>query len=143
MAFSVGRKKRGLMTEINMVPFIDVVLVLLIIFMVVSPFLAQSEMPIRLPRALSGQPTQGDDPLKVRVAAGGDVFLGAERVIRTELEGKLKSALAARPGLPVLIEADRDVSFKNVVFALDAAERAGAVKVGVAVENPAEDPAVP
>jgi biopolymer transport protein ExbD len=51
------------------------------------------------------------------------------------LEPKLKAALSS-PARAVLIEADRDVSFKDVVFALDAAERAGAAKVGVAVENP-------
>lgn len=138
MGMSVGRGKKKILAEINMVPFIDIVLVLLIIFMVVSPFLAQSEMPIRLPRALSGQSVQGDDPLKVRVTSTGDLFLGADRVIRAELEARLKAAVTGRPGLAVLIEADRDVSFKNVVFALDAAERAGAAKVGVAVENPAE-----
>jgi biopolymer transport protein ExbD len=129
----ITRKKGTLVTEINMVPFIDVVLVLLIIFMVMSPFLAQSELPIRLPRALSGLSVQGDDPLKVRVTKDGDVYVGAERVIRADLENKLKTVAA---GKPVLIEADRDVSFKSVVFALDAAERAGAAKVGVAVENP-------
>ena len=98
-----------------------------------EPFLAQSELPIRLSRALSGQNVQGDDPLKVRVSKDGDVYLGAERVIRTDLEARLKAAAA---GKAVLIEADRDAGFKDVVFALDAAERAGAAKVGVAVENP-------
>ena len=134
----IARKKGALMTEINMVPFIDVVLVLLIIFMIVSPFLAQSELPIRLPRALSGRDVQSDDPLKVRVTKDGDVYLGPDRVVRTDLEARLKAALAGdAAGRAVLIEADRDVSFKDVVFALDAAERSGAAKVGVAVENPA------
>jgi biopolymer transport protein ExbD len=134
----VTRKKGALLTEINMVPFIDIVLVLLIIFMIVSPFLSQSEMPIRLPRALSGQ-SAPDEPLKVRVTKDGDLYVGAERVIRTDLEARLKAALGGADKA-VLIEADRDVSFKNVVFALDAAERVGAGKVGVAVENPEAAP---
>lgn len=128
-------RRKTLHTEINMVPFIDIVLVLLIIFMIVSPFLAQSELPIRLPRALAGLAPQSNDPVKVRVAKNGDMFVGSERVIRSQLEDKLKAAL--KDGAQaVLIEADRDVSFKNVIFALDAAERLGAPKVGVAVENP-------
>lgn len=135
MGMSVGGKKK-ILAEINMVPFIDVVLVLLIIFMIVSPLLVQSELPIRLPRALSGRNVEADDPLKVTVSKDGDVYLGGQRVIRTDLESRLKAALAGAPARPVLIEADRDVSFKNVVFALDAAERSGAAKVGVAVENP-------
>jgi biopolymer transport protein ExbD len=128
-------RRRTLHTEINMVPFIDIVLVLLIIFMIVSPFLAQSELPIRLPRALSGLATQSDTPLKIRVTKDGDMYVGAERVIRPELEQKLKAAVAAG-ATAILIEGDRDVAFKNVVFALDAAERVGAPKIGVAVENP-------
>ncbi len=138
-------KKKTLLTEINMVPFIDITLVLLIIFMIVSPLLVQSEMPIRLPRAISGQNVQGDDILKIRVTKDGDLYLGTERVIRTDLENRLRTALGTPKGgvLPVravLIEADRDVSFKNVVFALDAAERVGAAKIGVAVENPETTP---
>lgn len=139
---SVGRKKK-ILAEINMVPFIDIVLVLLIIFMVVSPFLAQSEMPIRLPRALSGKDVQGDNPMKIRVTGTGDIYLGADRVIRSELEPQLRALVQANPGQAVLIEADRDVSFKNVVFALDTAERVGAAKVGVAVENPGTEPEQP
>jgi biopolymer transport protein ExbD len=136
----ITHKRGTLHTEINMVPFIDIVLVLLIIFMIVSPFLAQSELPIRLPKALSGQNTQADEPIKIRVTKDGDIYLGPDRVIRTDLEARLMSLLGPKASRSILIEADRDVSFKNVVFALDAAERSGAAKIGVAVENPAPEP---
>ena len=131
----ITHHRKALHTEINMVPFIDIVLVLLIIFMIVSPFLAQSELPIRLPRALAGLAPQADVPVKVRVTKDGDMYVGSERTIRPNLQAKLKAAVEAG-SQAVLIEADRDVSFKHVVFALDAAERVGAPKVGVAVENP-------
>ncbi len=119
-----------------MVPFIDIVLVLLIIFMIVSPFLSQSEMPIRLPRALSGMAVQSDEPFKVQVTKDGDYFMAGKRVLRNDVESELKASLQGTPGRAVMIEADRDTGFKSVVIALDAAERAGASKVGVAVENP-------
>jgi biopolymer transport protein ExbD len=136
----ITHKRKTLHTEINMVPFIDIVLVLLIIFMIVSPFLAQSELPIRLPKALSGQNTQADEPFHIRVSKDGDIHLGPERVVRTDLEARLKTLVNQKGVRAILIEADRDVSFKNVVFALDAAERSGASKIGVAVENPTPEP---
>lgn len=126
----IARRKR-MITEINMVPFIDIVLVLLIIFMILSPFLAQSQIPVNLPRAATTRPGDDENPLRLRITRDGDYFLGDQRILRDDLPAKL--AETAQPGRAVLIEADRDVSFKNVVLALDAAQKLKAVKVGVAV----------
>ncbi|MBK8575560.1 MAG: biopolymer transporter ExbD [Elusimicrobia bacterium] len=132
-----SHKKKHLITEINMVPFIDVVLVLLIIFMILSPFIAQSQIPVSLPRA-AGQPGDDDAPLKVKITKDGDYYVGDQRVLRNNLAEKLTQDIARNNRRAVLIEADRDVSFKNVVLALDAAQKLNAVKVGVAV-LPTED----
>lgn len=129
-----SHKKKRLITEINMVPFIDVVLVLLIIFMILSPFIAQSQIPVSLPRA-AGQPGDDDAPLKVKITKDGDYYVGDQRVLRNDLAEKLTQAVTRNNRRAVLIEADRDVSFKNVVLALDAAQKLKAVKVGVAVLN--------
>ncbi|HRY30329.1 MAG TPA: biopolymer transporter ExbD, partial [Elusimicrobiota bacterium] len=112
---------------------IDVVLVLLIIFMILSPFLAQSQIPVNLPKAVSSRSVDQDDPIRVQINRQGDFFVGGKRILRNQLEQKLREPLARQPGRAVLIEADRDVSFKNVVFALDTAEQLEAAKVGVAV----------
>lgn len=141
-----SHKKKRLITEMNMVPFIDIVLVLLIIFMILSPFIGQSQIPVNLPRA-AGQPSDDDAPLKVKITKEGDYYVGNQRVLRNNLAEKLTHALSLNARRAVLIEADRDVSFKNVVLALDAAQKIKAVKVGVAVlpteENgtPAASPA--
>ena len=127
-----SHKKKRLITEINMVPFIDVVLVLLIIFMILSPFIAQSQIPVNLPRD-AGQPGDDDTPLKLKITRDGDYYVGDQRVLRNDLPEKLAQAVALHPRRAVLIEADRDVSFKNVVLALDAAQKLKSVKVGVAV----------
>jgi biopolymer transport protein ExbD len=139
MGLSVGRQKK-MITEINMVPFIDVVLVLLIIFMIVSPFLAQSQIPVNLPRAASNRPGDDDSPLRLRITKDGDFYLGSGRILRNDIEPKLKDALARNPRRGILIEADRDVPFKNVVLALDAAQQIRAAKVGVAVQNVSDNP---
>lgn len=132
-----SHKKKRLITEINMVPFIDVVLVLLIIFMILSPFIAQSQIPVNLPRA-AGTPSDDDTPLKLKITRDGDYYVGDQRVLRNNLAEKLADTVLKGQRRAVLIEADRDVSFKNVVLALDAAQKLKAVKVGVAV-LPTED----
>lgn len=126
----IARRKR-LITEINMVPFIDIVLVLLIIFMILSPFLAQSQIPVNLPRAATSRPGDDENPFRLRVTRDGDYYLGDGRVLRDDLPSRLAQQVPA--GRALLIEADRDVSFKNVVLALDAAQKLVGVKVGVAV----------
>lgn len=136
----VARRKR-MITEINMVPFIDIVLVLLIIFMILSPFLAQSQIPVNLPRAATTRPGDDENPLRLRITRDGDYYLGDQRILRDALPAKL--AETALPGRAVLIEADRDVSFKNVVLALDAAQKLKAVKVGVAVLTASPDDKTP
>jgi biopolymer transport protein TolR len=134
-----SHKKKRLITEMNMVPFIDVVLVLLIIVMILSPFIAQSQIPVSLPRA-AGQPGEDDTPLKVKITKDGDYYVGDQRVLRNALSEKLTQAVARHNSRAVLIEADRDVSFKNVVLALDAAQKLKSVKVGVAVLTTPEEP---
>ncbi|MBL8022683.1 MAG: biopolymer transporter ExbD [Elusimicrobia bacterium] len=134
-----SHKKKRLITEINMVPFIDVVLVLLIIFMIVSPFIAQSQVPVNLPRA-AGQPGDNDNPLRVKITRDGDYYIGDQRVLRNNFGKSLDQALSQNERRAVLIEADRDVSFKNVILALDAAQKIKGAKVGVAVLPTEEAP---
>lgn len=128
-----SHKKKRLITEINMVPFIDVVLVLLIIFMILSPFIGQSQIPVNLPRAATSAAGDDDTPLRLKITRDGDYYVGDARVLRNDLEPRLAAALAKSARRAVLIEADRDVGFKNVVLALDAAQKLKAAKVGVAV----------
>jgi biopolymer transport protein ExbD len=129
---TAGGRKR-LITEINMVPFIDIVLVLLIIFMILSPFLAQSQIKVNLPKASTGTGADSDDPVKLQITRSGDFYLGKDRILRNQIEEKVRAALGKTRSKAVLIEADRDTSFKTVVLALEAAEKSAAAKVGVAV----------
>src|SRR4051794_16564852 len=124
---ATGRGKQ-LMTEINMVPFIDIVLVLLIIFMVMSPFLAQSQIAVNLPQAVSAQPVADDTPIKVQITRGGDLYVRGQPVSKDDLSQRLRTALMMTSNKAILIEADKGVPFEEVVRVLDIAEQINAAK---------------
>jgi biopolymer transport protein ExbD len=128
-------KHKKLLTEINMVPFIDIVLVLLIIFMIMSPFLAQSQIAINLPKAVSANSTDDDTPIKVQVTKDGVFYIQGQKIPRIKLETRLQAALKINRSQTVLVEADKDVAFENVVFVLDIAKKLQAAKVGVGVKT--------
>ena len=128
------RRQRKLMGEINVVPYIDVMLVLLIIFMVTAPLLSQG-IKVDLPRA-PAEPIASDklDPLILGVDPDGQFFLNLgddttpltnERVL--ELAG---AALSREPERPVLVKADKAVEYGRVVEGMVLLQQAGARKVG-------------
>src|SRR5262245_60433433 len=105
MIGSSDRRKKRLITEINMIPFIDVALVLLIIFMILSPFIAQSQIPVNLPRAAANRAAEDESPLRVRITRDGDYYLGDQRVIKDDLPARILNEVGRSPKRAVLIEA--------------------------------------
>jgi len=145
---STPLQKRKLMSEINVVPYIDVMLVLLIIFMVTAPLLTQG-ITVDLPKAGSEPITDTSDtpPLVVSVDAQGNLYInigddedkpvgGAEIIRRTQI------LLQAQPATQVLVKADRAVPYGNVVGAMVLLQRAGAEKVGF-VTDPLDSYPIP
>ncbi len=137
--------RRKPMAEINVVPYIDVMLVLLIIFMVTAPVLTQGVL-VDLPQAPS-EPVAGeqDDPFVVTVRADGVIFLnlgiGAEnpqgtQVEMAELEDRAQRVLGARPNVPVYVRADHRLDYGLVVAVMTQLQRAGAASVGLITEPP-------
>ncbi len=131
-----GVRKRRLMGEINVVPYIDVMLVLLIIFMVTAPLLTQG-IEVELPKAGAEpiDPTENTEPLVLSVDQSGNLYLNvgddesspldAARIIRLT-----SVVLERRPATPVLVKADFRVSYGDVVAAMVLLQRAGAEKIG-------------
>ena len=129
-------KKRKLMAEINVVPYIDVMLVLLIIFMVTAPLLTQG-IKVELPQAgaepiedVSNQP-----PLVVSVDAAGNLYINVgddedEPVTGRDIVARVAAVLRNRPNTPVLVKADRAVAYGNVVGAMVLLQQGGAENVG-------------
>lgn len=133
MKVSIGpRDKFPLMADINMIPLIDVSLVLLIIFMVLTPYLVTSQIKINLPKTVTGIPADSD-PIKIQISAQRTFYVNGHAVLADDLGGALKSLLQGRSDPVVLIEADAAVPFEYVVKAMDQAKAQGAQKLGVAV----------
>ena len=121
--------------DINMIPLIDVSLVLLIIFMVMTPFLVQQQIRINLPHSVSASESP-DRPIVIAIQRQGEVTLNGKPVAATSLESELKPLLGPAGTRPVLIQADRDLPLQNVVSVMDIAKRLQVAKLGISVEQP-------
>lgn len=137
-----GRRKP--MGEINVVPFIDVMLVLLVIFMITAPMLTQG-VQIDLPQVTS-EPIDSDEenePIVVSVDREGDYFLmvgGDEiQVGLDELSDRVLILLDRRPGSPVMVRGDRQVPYGQVVNLMSTLQVAGVANVGLISEPPPRD----
>ncbi len=128
------------MAEINVVPYIDVMLVLLIIFMVTAPMLMQG-VKVDLPEA-SADPVENQDsePVIVSVNAGGQLFLnlGQEDQVLSlpTIKDRVAAVMRRSPDKPVLVWGDRAVPYGEVVAVMVALQEAGAPSVGLVTENP-------
>ena len=134
-------KKRRPMSEINVVPYIDVMLVLLIIFMITAPLLQQG-VEIDLPQA-SANPLSPDqqEPVVVSVDKKGDFYLDIGDEPDKPIDGQLLvNRVAAvrqlKPNIPVLVRGDRDVGYGRVVDAMVLLQKAGIEKVGLMTDQP-------
>jgi len=137
-------RKRRLMGEINVVPYIDVMLVLLVIFMVTAPLLTQG-IEVQLPRAAADPivTEQNQEPLVLSINEAGDLYLNVgddeEAPIAEERVVELAGAVLRRnPQTPVLVKADQRVAYGAVVRGMVLLQQAGAVNVGFLTEAPAE-----
>ncbi|WP_193165023.1 protein TolR [Microbulbifer hainanensis] len=142
---SVFRKapKRKLVSDINVVPYIDVMLVLLVVFMVTAPLLMQG-VKVDLPNAPSSPIEDTDDePLIVSVRADGTYYLnlGSEEKVAKPLEEIQKTVakvLRQKPKTPVLVWGDTDAKYGLIVGAMTQLQKAGAPSVGLVTEPPQE-----
>ncbi len=129
------RKRRKPMSEINVVPYIDVMLVLLIIFMITAPLL-QLGVEIELPEAdAAPMEQQSDEPVVVNVRANGDLYLSldgvAELIDEQSLIEKVSAFVRRNPDIQVLIGGDRSVDYGRVYAAMVALQKAGVPQVGL------------
>jgi biopolymer transport protein TolR len=131
------RRKKKLMGEINVVPYIDVMLVLLVIFMITAPLLTQG-VQVDLPQA-SAKAVQVSDQetLVVTVDRRGRYFLDDRQIASDALVTKVAAVLRVRPQTPVLIRGDRNVAYNEVVKAMVLMQAAGAPSVGL-ITQPVE-----
>ena len=121
------------LSEINVTPFVDVMLVLLIIFMVTAPMLQQG-IDVDLPETTTQDIRIQDEPLILSVQKDGTVFLGRREIPIAELEPKMKAILEGLDRKEIFLRADREAQYGTVAKALAAARGAGATKLGMVTE---------
>ncbi len=128
----VGVAHRPL-SEINVTPFVDVMLVLLIIFMVTAPLMQQG-IDVDLPDTTTQQLRLQDEPLVLTVDKNGTYHLGRREIPAADLKGKLEAIFEGRESKEIFLRADENVAYRFVVKALAAAREAGATRLGMVTE---------
>jgi biopolymer transport protein ExbD/biopolymer transport protein TolR len=137
MGISVRNEGSKVNSNINVTPMVDVMLVLLIIFMVITPMLqskvsvdmAKVDNPTNMPDA------DKEDAIVVAITRSGDVFLGQNHVAVTELGGLVRDKLADKPGKTIFVRADARAQYRAVEDAIDAVRTAGVDDVGLLTQK--------
>jgi biopolymer transport protein ExbD len=129
MAISTGEEDE-LKSDINVTPLVDVMLVLLVIFMVVTPLLRQ-QLPVELPLAAHSREAQESSQVTLVAAADGAILLDGHPIAAEALEGQLRNLYGARADKTLFLEADRNLPYSRVVDILDTCRTAGVERIGV------------
>ena len=132
-----NKKKYNLMSEINVTPFVDVMLVLLIIFMVTAPLLTVG-IPVDLPKVKSNALTDQKDPLEVTVKLDGKVFLGESEVEVENIIPRLNAITDQNTKTRIYIRGDRVVAYGRIMEIMSIINSAGYEKVALVTQHPKE-----
>jgi biopolymer transport protein ExbD len=146
MAMAVGGKSKGSMSEINMTPMIDVLLVLLVIFMIAQPLLQRS-IDVQLPIEQQ-ENTTPSTPIVLEIDAQGNMNINTRPVTAEGLPDRLNEIYGGRPDKVLFVKASGEVLYQDVIVVMDAARGAGVEVLGAmlpppAGSQPAPTPAVP
>ena len=130
-----GRRGGGVMSEINITPFVDVMLVLLIIFMVAAPMLTVG-VPLELPdTAAKAMPDEQEPPLTISLAADGRVYIQETEVAEADLIPKLAAIAAERTSDKVFLRADGTLDYARVAAAMGALNAGGFNNIGLVTDS--------
>ena len=130
-----SRGKAGVMAEINVTPFVDVMLVLLIIFMVAAPMM-QVGVPVKLPEtAANAMPTEQEEPLTITITAEGDLMLMTTEVPEDELITRLTAIAAERTSKKVFLRADGRLPYERVAQVMGALNAGGFNEIGLVTDG--------
>lgn len=121
--------------EINVTPFVDVMLVLLIVFMVTAPLLTVG-VPVDLPRTKAASLNDADEPLVVSINGQGQLYLMETEVTREELVPKLVAITGNNPDLRIFVRGDREIAYGQVMEIMGAIAEAGFSRVALLARLP-------
>ncbi|RJE80635.1 ExbD/TolR family protein [Paracoccus sp. JM45] len=129
-----GRRRNQPMSEINVTPFVDVMLVLLVIFMVAAPLMTAG-VPLNLPQtAASAVPTEQQEPLVISIPAEGSMLVMDQPVDDTQVVSALRAALGERESGRVYLRADGTIAYSRVVQIMGALNAAGITDIVLVTE---------
>lgn len=127
-----GNNKK-FMSDINVTPFVDVMLVLLIIFMVTAPMMMQG-VEVNLPQTTTKSIKTKEDPLILTVNKKGEIYLEDHKIQLDDLETKVKTIFKYRRDKEILLKADKDLPYGLVIDVMAGVKRAGVTKLGMVTE---------
>lgn len=143
---SLGRPKTGLyrqLADINVTPFVDVMLVLLIIFMVTAPMLATG-LKVNLPQAKQAAPLNPNEPIVVTLAKDGQISLGSDAIDKSALIEAIRAKLGGDDSGVIHVRSDKEVPFGDVVGVLDLLAANGLTRIAIIAQaRKSNEPASP
>jgi biopolymer transport protein ExbD len=134
MAMKYGSHDDDVIADINVVPLVDIILVVLIIFMVTAPLFIRPTINVNLPKAASGDQTT-PSKLNIALTADGQINLNGSFVDEKAVQAKAAEELAKNPDVQAIISADKDTPHGKVVGILDAVKSVGVKKFAISIEK--------
>ena len=126
-------RRRRPIVEMNLIPLIDVSLILVIIFMILTPVLVQHQLTVRLPSSTQGAPPEAETTIRIQIDRKGRLTIDGQPVRLAKLERELTLRLGKSARKTLLVQADRTVPIQKVVSVLDIANKLKVGKLGIGV----------
>ncbi|MCA6079434.1 MAG: biopolymer transporter ExbD [Endomicrobium sp.] len=131
---ALNRKRNAVMSEINITPFTDVVLVLLIIFMITTPMLMQPSIKVNLPKTQISDSEDASN-IEVLISKNGYVYVEGKQIHNSNVESVMRNMVSSHTSKTVVIKGDKEVQYDYIIQFMDKAKKAGAIKFALAVDN--------
>ena len=129
-----GDEEFSSISEINVTPFVDVVLVLLVIFMVTAPMLVREQMSVNLPKAQSGEKSVSEQ-ITIVIEKDGKISIQKKQVSFEQIDGEIKSLMQASTNAQAVISADQEAKHGDVVRVMDLVKKAGLTRFAIQIER--------
>ncbi len=133
-----ARRGRSMMSQINVTPFVDVMLVLLVVFMITAPLLTVG-VPVELPKSTAPEISGEDEPLAVSINAAGLIFLGDSEIALEELGPRLVAVTDRNPDARIFVRGDKSIDYGMVMAVMGALAESGFTNLALITTLPDSD----